>query len=538
MSGPDRDLPPLIHSLLEPRVYGAGVDRVELIETHVSWVFLTGAHAYKLKKPLDLGFLDFSTLSKRRNACREELRLNRRTAPSIYLDVVAICGAPETPELVPLARVTAGTPVLDYMVKMREFAQAAQLDRRLAAGALGLEEMDAIAVGLAGFHASIPAAGADSPWGEPESVYQFAAENFAHAAPPGLGADERRRLEALERWTDAEFEALTPVLERRKRDGFVRECHGDLHLTNLAALEDGITAFDCIEFNPALRWIDLISEAAFLMMDLMSRERDDLAWRFANAYLERTGDWDALKLLRFYLVYRSMVRAKVAAIRLRQATARGEAHDEALAKYRRHLNLADRIARPAPPLVVVMSGLSGSGKTWLSERLAAALPAFRFRSDVERKRLFGLAADADSGSALDAGIYSASAGERTYARLAELAAIGARAGFSVIADGAFLLHSQRAALIAVAAELELSAVIVRCGAGQAVLEERIRARHDAGTDASEADLAVLRRQQARAEPLDERERGVALEVDTASRVDVPSLAARLREIQAERDAAG
>lgn len=500
-------LPPLIAALHEPQRYDHPVERVTLVETHISWVLLTGRYAYKIKKPVDLGFLDFSTLDKRRHFCEEELRLNRRLAPEIYLAVVPITGTPENPRFG-----GPGVPI-EYAVQMREFPQEAQLDRVLARGALKPEHIDDLAARLADFHQHAAVAGPDSPFGTPERVWQPVHENFEQIRAR-ISETQRPPLERLEHWSQAAFEQLKNNFAARKRDGFVRECHGDAHLANMVLLDGRVVPFDCLEFNANLRWIDVTNEVAFTVMDLADRGQEGYARRFLNAWLEHTGDYAGLKLLRFYQVYRALVRAKVAAIRLSQPGLSSAEQEQIGAYYRGYIDLAERYTRPTRPAWMIAHGLSGTGKTTLTQALVERLGAVRVRSDVERKRQHGLAATARSGSALNEGLYTAEAGARTYDRLAELARAIVGAGHTVILDATFLRRAQRERMQALAAELRVPFLILAFGASEATLRERIVAREQAGVDASEAGLAVLEHQLASAEPLAAEEQAQALVINT------------------------
>lgn len=520
-----RGWPPLIEALCDPACYDHPVERVEVIETHISWVLLTGTYAYKIKKPLELGFLDFSNLAKRRFYCEEEVRLNRRLAPQLYLEVVAIRGTPSAP------RIASGTgEPIEYAVRMRQFPQAARLDRRLAEGALAPRHIDAIAVRLAAFHAGIPAAGPETPFGTPERVYQPMEENF-HQIRPRVGHARHAQLDRLERWTADTYARLRPLLAQRKREGFVRECHGDVHLANMALLDGEVVIFDCIEFNENLRWIDVVNELAFLLMDLDDRGRPDYARRALNAYLERTGDYGGLPLLRFYQVYRALVRAKVAAIRLGQpgldAAQAARLHEE----YDGYAALAERYTQPAAaaPAIVITHGFSGSGKTTVTQALLERIDAVRIRSDVERKRLHGLAPEAVSGSGLGSGLYTPEASTRTYERLVALALAVISAGMTVILDAAFLKRAQRDLARRLAAECGAPFAILDFSAPESVLRARLAARAAAGGDASEADAAVLAHQLATAEPLTDEERAQAVVCDTTTLPDPDTVLVALRE---------
>lgn len=470
---------------------------VELRETHISWVLLGGDLAYKIKKPVNFGFLDFSTLEKRHFYCDEELRLNRRLAAALYLEVVPITGSADAPQL------GGDGPIIDYAVKMHRFASPQQLDVMLAEGRLEPGHIDAVALRIAAFHRNTPAAPADSPLGTPDAVHQPAIQNFSQIHPRLSATSDLELLENLAAWSEAEFQRLDETFAQRQRDGFIRECHGDLHLANLTLFEGEIIPFDCIEFNENLRWVDVISEIAFLAMDLHDRRRPDLAWRLLNGYLEQSGDYAGLAVLRYYLVYRAVVRAKVAALR----------GPDGLGSCRDYLALARSFVAPPTPCLILTHGLSGSGKTILAGQIVEALGAIRIRSDVERKRLYGIKAQARSNSPLDGGLYTADAHLRTYQRLAELAETILTEGYPVIVDATFLKREERERFAVLAEQRGLACLIVDIQASAELLRERIKKREQTGNDASEASVAVLEKQRGYDEPLDQKELCRAIRVD-------------------------
>ena len=518
--------PPLIEALLDPARYGHPVERIELLETHISWVVLAGPYAYKIKKPLDLGFLDFSTLEKRRLYCEEELRLNRRLAPGLYLVVVPIAGTPESPQL------DGAGAAFEYAVKMARFPQEARLDKVLARGELKPGHIDLLARELAEFHARIAVAAPDSPFGAPEAVYAPMRQNFEQIRRRIGGADDLERLERLEAWTARRYGALAEALPGRKREGFIRECHGDAHLANMVLLDEDVVLFDCLEFNENLRWIDVMNELAFAVMDLDDRGRPDLARRLLNAYLEHTGDYEGLRLLRFYQVYRALVRAKVCAIRLGQPDLGPQERDSVQREYRGYAALAERYTRPSTAALIITHGLSGSGKTTLTQTLLEHYESIRVRSDIERKRLHGLTARARSDSGIETGLYAAETSRRTYERLAELARAILAAGLTVMVDAAFLKHAQRGMLRDLAEALRVPFVILTAQAPEEVLRQRVRARP--GSDASEADIAVLEHQLATQEPLGADEFAHSLTIDTRAATAPAELASLLaRRIAAD-----
>jgi hypothetical protein len=500
------DLPQLIRSLHDRACYDHAAGPVRVIETHISWVLLTGEFAYKIKKPLNLGFLDFSSLDKRLHVCRDEVALNRRLAPAIYLDVVPITGTPAAP------RVNGTGEAFEYAVKMRQFPPDATLDRLDDRGRMTAQHVESIVATLARFHLEGCARAApDSPWGSPEKIWQPVAHNFMQVAPRLDDPADQQQLDALRHWSEAEHARLAPLMAARKRDGFVRECHGDLHLGNLAWVDDRLLVFDCIEFNPELRWIDIQSEVSFCYMDLLQRGHADWAWLFLNGWLQQTGDYAGIALLRYYAVYRALVRAKVSAIRSGQTA--GPARDAAFAELRTQLNLATTLTRPLPVRLDITHGLSGSGKTTVSQKLMQTPGAIRLRSDVERKRLAGLDALARSGSAVGQHLYAADATRRTYDHLARLAGAVLDAGWPVIVDATFTARWQRDLLRETSRVRGVQFRILDFPVAVATLRERILQRSRAGNDASEADLAVLQHQLDTEEPLSADELADIVSID-------------------------
>jgi uncharacterized protein len=444
---PDAPLP-FIQALPDPA-------HVTVVETHISWVLLAGAFAYKLKKPVTLPFLDYGTLEKRRACCAEELRLNRRFAPDLYLDVVELAGEPA--------------------VKMRRFDEALRLDHVCKHGALTTDQLSSFARDLVSFQATAAVPPAPS-FGAPVTVLAAALENFEELER--LLPEITARLAQLKVWTRTEFDRHAADFAQRKAQGSIREGHGDLHLANLVLLDGKITPFDGIEFNEDFRCIDVANEIAFTLLDLLDHGEPGLATWLLNEWLSRSGDYAALAVLRFYLVYRAMVRAKVAALR----------NDAAEAT--EYLGMAERLVAPAAPALTITCGPSGCGKTFeTSRRLASAdfLNTVRIRSDVERKHLFGLAPNADSGGT----IYAPEATVRTYARLAELAGQALAAGWSVLVDAAFLKRAERDCFRALATQRGAPFAILAPTAKPEELARRISARRN---DASEATVAVLEQQ--------------------------------------------
>ena len=498
---------------LRARLQSASGREVRVFETHISWVLLDGTHAWKLKKPVRLGFLDFADLSTRRHFCDEELRLNRRLAPQLYLDVVPIGGSIDAPRL----GGDGDDDAIEFAVKMREFAPGALFSERLAAQALAPAHLEQLAQRLAAFHDAAPVSAANVAYGSAERIEADTAQVLDGLAPmvgEASIAELRERLGAQAR-------ALLATFERRRAAGRVREGHGDLHLANAVVLGDDVTAFDCIEFDPGLRWIDVASDIAFLAMDLLAHGRQDLAYRFLDAWLAASGDHDALAVLRYYMAYRALVRALVARIRAGQG---------GVAAGPDYLALARRLSQERDPRLLITHGLSGSGKSWVSQRLLERAGAIRLRSDVERKRLFGLRALADASAGPGEGIYANDVSRRTYEHLLALAGIALDAGFPTIVDATFLRAHERDAFRGIAQARGLPFAILHCRAEPALLRQRVAARQAGRADASDAGLAVLERQLAAHDTLRDDERALAIEIDTGVALDADALASRWRGV--------
>lgn len=499
----------LIKGLCEKTAYPHDVTSIIVLETHISWVLLTGHFAYKIKKPVNFGFLNFSTLEKRLYFCREELRLNRRFAENLYLDVAPITGTPDNPV------VGGDGEAIEYAVKMNQFPANCILTQLAEAGNLSEDEIDQIADIVADVHAKVNRADEKSPFGDCDCIKKWFDENFEHINP--RLTDERllSQLKKIESWGFVQFKKLSGLMKQRKQQGFIRECHGDLHLGNMTLIDGKIVLFDCIEFNPMLRWIDVISEVAFLFIDLSHFGYEKLAYRFLNRYLRATGDYSGLVLLRFYLVYRALVRAKVTLLRQEQQNGGASSGLRGIPEYQGYANLAERFTTTRQPLLIITHGFSGSGKSTLSSQLAEKIGAIHIRSDIERKRLFGYYAMAKTGSGIDIGIYSKDAGEVTYRKLADLAKNVIDAGFPVIIDAAFLKFEQRDLFRKLAESKYARFVMIDCQASDDVLRQRILTRQQVSKDPSEATIDVLRHQLKTAEALTGSELVHSIRVDTS-----------------------
>lgn len=500
-----------IEALKNRELYDHDVTCFEVIETHISWVLLTGVYAYKIKKPVNFGFLDFSSLANRRHYCYQELQLNQRFAPDIYIDVVSIGGTASQPRF-------ATEPVIEYAVKMQQFQQADLLSAIAKRGELSAELCEQMAETLAGFHAQTDVAGQADVFGSHEQVVAWVSENFNQISPFLKLKKDIHLFHRLKQWVEQESRSLTKVIDLRKAQGFVRECHGDLHLGNMVCIDNKIIFFDCIEFNDELRWIDVINEAAFVSMDLAERAGECFSWHFLNRFLQQTGDYGSLALFRYYYVYRASVRAKVALLKTSGENVAADVVNKAWSEYRAYIDLAMPQTTKFVPQIILMHGFSGSGKSTIASRLADRIGAVHIRSDIERKRMHAIAATASSHSGLNTGIYSQQASREVYKRLSILSQEIAGAGYRVIVDATFLKRAQREQFMALARRLSLAFCIFDVTAPVEELKKRLYIRAQHGGDPSEADVAVLNTQLASADDLSDGELQYTRVIDNSHHV--------------------
>jgi len=509
-------LPAHFASLLRPEAYPHPVAAVRLIETHISWVFLTGEFAYKIKRPVQYSFVDLRSSERRAFFCREELRLNRRFAPELYVDVCAVTLDSG------VARILGSGEVIDHAVRMHEFRGEEQLERLLLRDALADSELERFGRELANLHERLPVVAEGEDWGRPLSVRGLLMRNLEECLQASEGLGTQETLRALAGGYQALLAAAESCITSRRRAGRVRECHGDLHAGNVVRCGGRLLAFDCIEFEPDFRWIDVAQECAFLFMDLGARGFPRRAQVFLGGYLAQSGDYQACRLLRLYATHCALVRAKVSALQALGATGAAVRAD-ARELHGRYLGCAREMLAPARPRLILTCGLSGSGKTWLAARLADALGAVHVRSDVERQRIGGFGEGLRSDSGLGQGMYSSEMNRKVYERLRQCAADVLAGVYSVIVDATFQRSEERRRMRALASERVVGGVVVVfCHAPDAVLEARVLARREARADASEADLAVLSWQRRAFEPIRPDEQGIRLIDADTTRSDVVS----------------
>nr|WP_218576426.1 bifunctional aminoglycoside phosphotransferase/ATP-binding protein [Pseudomonas sp. SLFW] len=502
----------MIAALQNPALFPHPVEQFQVIETHISWVLLTGPYVYKIKKPMNFGFLDFTTLSAREHFCQQELKLNQRLTNDLYLDVLPITGTADAPQL------GGEGEAIEFALKIRQFPQDGLLSTLQAKGELTTAHIDDIARQIAEFHMSTPRVLSENPLGSPEYAMAPVTQNFEQILPFLTEKADLIQLNALEAWANASYERLKPLMGRRKADGFIRECHGDIHLGNITLIDGKVVIFDCIEFNEPFRMTDVYADIGFLAMDLEDRGLKSLSRRLISQYLEHTGDYEGLELLNFYKAYRALVRAKVALFSL-SADADHVQRATTLRQYRNYANLAESYSAIPSNFLAITHGVSAVGKSHVAMRLVEALGAVRLRSDVERKRLFGDSQD----------LYSADVSGKTYQRLNELAAVVLHAGFPVVIDATFLKLDQRQATAKVAEATGAPFLILDCAAPKAVIQGWLAQRQAQNSDPSDATMEVIEAQLANREPLTADETPRSRHVETNLSGDLDKLVDDIRQ---------
>ena len=510
------DIEALIAALAAPGALPmAGDGLTQVVQTHISAVFLAGEHAFKLKKPVDFGFLDFSTPEKRAHFCREELRLNRRLAPEFYVGLAPVWLRPKG--IVEVGQPSETPPPCDeLLVVMKRLPQERMMDKLLAEGALEARHVERLARLVAAFHARAEAGVEIEKHGTRDAAGRLAIENFDQTEVfRGRFVDPRTHHLMRARTTQF-LETRERLFRTRVAAGRVRDCHGDLHSPNVCILADGKpVVYDCIEFSPAYRCGDVASEVAFTAMDLEFRGRADLADAFVETYGRIAGDPTLEAALPFYKAYRAMVRAKISSLTASATevdeAVRARAADDARKLYA----LAERYTRGlVPPTVIVLSGLTGVGKTAVADKLRRAAGLAPLETDRIRKELAGLDPSKPAPAGVGQGIYTHAMTAATYRTLARGAAERIEQGDAPLAVGTFVAREQRKALRDVAAEAKTPLLFVRLTAPQDVVEGRLTKRQPGMSDGTDE---VYRSMLQRAEAPDEIAESERLDVDTSNR---------------------
>jgi aminoglycoside phosphotransferase family enzyme/predicted kinase len=512
---------------LAPGAYPHAVQSVHLIETHISWVLLTGEWAYKIKRPVRYPFVDLRSAEHRAFLCHEEVRLNKRFAPDLYVSVCPITQSDGE------ARMEGAGRVIEYAVKMHQFPREEALDRLLETDRVGIKELAEFGDNLARIHAALPVSTAAQDWGRPEAVRAQILENFEQCATAAAVFDDTGTVNALRHALESSLELAQNWMDVRWQNGRVRECHGDLHCGNIVRRGTQLLAFDCLEFDPALRWVDVAQEVATLLADLRTRSQHPLAAAFLGGYLAQAGDYQACRLLNLYQAHRSLVRAKVMALTAMNIVQDHGDTTDIRREYQRYADCAKGLLSPNHPTLILMNGLSGSGKTWLAQLLAPRLAAVHLSSDLERKRLAGLAEIAPLHSRQTQDKYSPEARAQVYQQLASCATDTLAGGYTTIVDATFGSREERAQFKALAANLVIPVCLVHCKAPQELLRARIDERLKLNSDLSEADLQVLDWQERHTEPIAPEEGIRVLEVNTADPLSLEGLNDSLAHLSSE-----
>lgn len=488
----------------------------ECRETHISWVFLGPQEVFKVKKPVALGFLDFSTPAKRKAACEAEDLLNRRLAPDVYRGI-----APVRRDAAGRHAVDGPGETVDWAVRMRRLPDGARADALLETGRLGPPEVRRVAEVLADFHAGARCDEKTSAFGSLERIRHNLAENFAQSRQFPLPEVPPSLLAEAERGQTRFLEEKTWFLESRRRAGRVRDGHGDLRLEQIYLEDNNVLVLDCVEFTERFRYADVAADIAFFSMDLRRRGRPDLAETFLAAYARASGDYGIYPVIDFYESYRAHVRAKVAAILAHDSEADAGSRDRARDEARRFMELAASALRPpaARPRLVAVGGLIASGKSAVADALSERVAAPVVDSDRTRKRLLGYAPNISLASKPWSGAYAEDVSRRVYAALLEAAEGILASGRSVILDATFGRKEDRRAARDSARRLQAPFLFLECRADPAVSLARLRGRagQPGVSDAREPLWEALR---ARWEPVDElapEEHGVLDTNQTLSR---------------------
>lgn len=495
-------VPTFIEQMMQPGFYPHPVtEPIQLIQTHVSYVFLAGDYAYKVKKPVNFGFLDFSTLEARKHFCSEEFRMNQPNAPEIYLEVLPIT---QTGDKFVLGG--ASEPV-EYVLKMCQFPQEALFIEMFEQGKLTEGHMEELGRVVAQFHAKAETNDYIRSFGEVPKIREAIDENYQQTEKYIGGPQTQQQFDETKDFTDRFFEQQQELFATRRENNSIRECHGDLHLRNICLWHDKIQLFDRIEFNEPFRFVDVMYDVAFAVMDLEARGSKNLGNAFLNTYVEQTGDWEGLQVLPLYLSRQAYVRAKVTSFLLDDPGVPDEAKQEAAAVASDYYRLAWEYTKRNEGRLILMSGLSGSGKTTVARHLARRLGAIHLRSDAVRKHLAGIPLEQQGEDEL----YTPAMSEKTYGRLLELGIKLASQGFAVILDAKYDRQGFREEAIARSQSSQLPVHIIHCTAPEDVLRDRLLSRTG---DVSDATADLLTQQQAAAQAFTEEEQSLVTTLDT------------------------
>jgi uncharacterized protein len=477
------------------------VKNIQLVQTHASYVFLTGKYAYKIKKSVDYGFLDYSTLAKRKYFLETELRLNQQIAPELYLQVIAISKQDN--------RLVLGgvENIIEYTLRMHQFSQENLFSNLLEAGKLSRDRFRELGRVVAQFHNQAATSEYISGFGTVEKIQAAFEENYRQSQKYIGVVQTQGQFTATKAYSDAFFAERENLLLARVKQQKIKECHGDLHLNNICLWQDQIRLFDRIEFNEFFRFVDTMYDVAFTVMDLEARHKPEFANLFLNSYLENTGDWEGLLVLPLYLSRQAYVRAKVNSFLLDDPQVSESQRKSAQQLARNYYRQASQFTQAKSGKLILMSGLSGSGKSTVASTLARKIGAIQIRSDAVRKHLAGIPLDQPGTDA----IYTASISQKTYDRLLELGVKLAQAGYAVILDAKYDRQAWRQPVVAQAQEQNILLQILHCTAPMTVLRDRLNQRQG---DISDAGVALINSQMAQAESFTPAEQAYVTTIDT------------------------
>lgn len=490
-----------LEALLDPSAYDEATTSVARIQTHVSFLYLTDRFVYKIKKPVDYGFLNFLTLDRRRFYCEEEVRLNRRLCPGMYLGVVEVRESPAG-----VCLFGEGT-VVDYAVKMKRLPAERMLDHLLEQDAVGADDIRGIARIIAEFHLQAERSREIDSYGSLEVIRRNWSENFLQMEPFLSRTLSRTEFQAIREWVERFMAEHEELFAERVAEGFIRDCDGDIHSENIC-LADRVYIFDCIEFNARFRFSDTAADLAFLLMDLEYRGRRDLADVLLREYCTVTGDVRLVEVLDFYRVYRAFVRGKVESFRLDDPRIDESDKESARRSARRHFRLARGFVsrRGLSPTLVAFSGLMGAGKSTLARELSFELGFELLSSDLLRKELAGLSKTVRCHDGYNQGIYSLEFTRETYREMFRRAEEALAVGRSVIMDASFSRRADRSAAADLARRLGVRFCPFHAECPEEVSRERLEVRQAEGSDVSDGRWELYSRQKIDFEPLDpERE---------------------------------
>ncbi len=490
--------PKLVDAMSRPDFYFHRPSSVEVLQTHISFIFIAGDYVFKVKKAVDFGFLDFTTLEKRKFYCGEELRLNRRLAPDYYLELVEIS---ETTG----GKVVMGPrgKVIEYAVKMRSLPEDRMLKRLLSENRVIPSEMESVARRVADFHRQAETGGRIDESGGLNVIRKNQDENFEQTEKYiGITILEKK-YRFIQSFINDFMDRNRAFFEKRVKEHRIRDCHGDLHIEHIC-MTDGIVIFDCIEFNERFRFADVAAEVAFLAMDLDFNGYPEHARVFVDAYVRHSGDTELAKLLNFYRTYYAYVRGKVIGFRLDDQAIEEKDREEARQLASRYFDLAYTYAsRPERKTLILTAGLMGTGKSVLASHLASRFDADLIRMDVVRKAMLHIAPAEHRYDDFGKGIYSEEVSRKVYDRACEAAASKLKEGRSVIMDASFKSRMERQRAAQIAAELQADFFILECTLPDTLIKKRLWERMSEKGEVSDGRTDILDAQKRDFEPIDE-----------------------------------